>query len=117
MREIKKNILNMFKIFKQTETTLFNGKIVKEGDVVSFVDSDGCKHYGIIKRRRFDCIHADTKEVLKKGTLYYWNNKFNPCDYRNADVVHDKNEQKQALIDMMRGDEELGLYDNPKSWK
>lgn len=30
--------------------------------------------------------------------------------------IHDKNEQKQALIDMMRGDEEIGLYDdNPKN--
>ena len=25
--------------------------------------------------------------------------------------IHDKGQQKQALIDMMRGDEELGLYD------
>lgn len=30
--------------------------------------------------------------------------------------IHDKNKQKQAIIDMMRGDEELGLYDdNPKN--
>jgi uncharacterized phage protein (TIGR01671 family) len=29
--------------------------------------------------------------------------------------IHDKAHQKQALIDMMRGDEEIGLYDdNPK---
>ncbi|HCB89075.1 MAG TPA: hypothetical protein DEP71_07320 [Porphyromonadaceae bacterium] len=26
--------------------------------------------------------------------------------------VHDKQQQKQALIDMMRGDEEIGLYDD-----
>lgn len=26
--------------------------------------------------------------------------------------IHDKAQQKQALIDMMRGDEELGLYDD-----
>ena len=30
--------------------------------------------------------------------------------------IHDKAQQKQALIDMMRGDEEIGLYDgNPKN--
>ena len=30
--------------------------------------------------------------------------------------VNTKTEQKQALIDMMRGDEEIGLYDdNPKN--
>lgn len=29
--------------------------------------------------------------------------------------IHDKHQQKQALIDTMRGDEEIGLYDdNPK---
>ncbi len=26
--------------------------------------------------------------------------------------INDKDEQKQALIDMMRGDEEIGLYDD-----
>jgi hypothetical protein len=32
--------------------------------------------------------------------------------------IHDKNKQKQALIDMMRGDEELELYDdNPELLK
>ena len=35
---------------------------------------------------------------------------------RYEDHIHDKNKQKQALIDMMRGDEELELYDdNPKN--
>ena len=30
--------------------------------------------------------------------------------------IHDKHQQKQALIDMMRGDEKIGLYDdNPKN--
>lgn len=28
-----------------------------------------------------------------------------------VDNIHDKNKQKQALINMMRGDEEIGLYD------
>ena len=28
--------------------------------------------------------------------------------------IHDKNKQKQALIDMMRGDEEIGLYNEEK---
>ena len=28
--------------------------------------------------------------------------------------IHDKAQQKQSLIDMMRGDEELGLYDEEK---
>jgi hypothetical protein len=28
--------------------------------------------------------------------------------------IHDKAQQKQALIDMMRGDEEIGLYNEEK---
>ena len=44
---------------------------------------------------------------------------FKPKTVSNMIVIgniHDKNKQKQALIDMMRGDEEIGLYDdNPKN--
>ena len=77
----------MFRIFKQRKTTLFNGKKVKEGDRVLFIDSDGYKHDGIIRIRDFDCTHADSGKLLKKGTLYFWNNCFNPSDYKSADVV------------------------------
>ena len=76
----------MFKLFNERKTTLFNGKKVKEGDKVLFISSDGSKHTDVIRRRSFDCIHADTGEKLKKGTLYFWNNCFNPCDYKSADV-------------------------------
>lgn len=43
------------------------------------------------------------------------------ADFNEVDCVffiesEIKNKQKQALIDMMRGDEEIGLYDdNPKN--
>lgn len=77
----------MFKLLKKRKTKLFNGKYVKEGDKISFIDSDGYKHDDIIRRREFDCTHADTGEKLKKGTLYFWNNSFNPSDYKSADAV------------------------------
>lgn len=77
----------MFKLFKERKTKLFNGKYVKEGDRILFIDSDGYKYDDIIRRREFDCTHADTGEKLKKGTLYFWNNCFNPSDYKSADVV------------------------------
>ena len=35
-------------------------------------------------------------------------------DELEALLIHDIAEQKQHLIDMMRGDEELGLYEEPK---
>lgn len=63
--------------------TLYNGTRVKEGDKVHFINSDGVRCEGTIQRRRFDCVHSDTKEKLKKGTLFFWNNSFNPSDYRN----------------------------------
>lgn len=77
----------MLKIIKQRKTTLFNGKNVKEGDRVLFVDSDGYKHDDVIRRRENDCTHADTGKLLKRGTLYFWNNSFNPSDYKSADIV------------------------------
>jgi len=63
----------MFNLFKQKYTALHNGKKVKEGDSV--------------RRRDSDCIHADSGSALKKGTLYFWNNCFNPCDYKSADKL------------------------------
>lgn len=44
---------------------------------------------------------------------------FNEVDcefFIESELKNDKRKQKQALIDMMRGDEEIGLYDdNPKN--
>lgn len=74
-------------MFNQLETSLFNGKIVKEGDRIIFINSDGNTCEDIIRIRETDCIHADSAEILKKGTLYFWNNSFNPCDYKNADII------------------------------
>ena len=76
----------MFRLFKEKTTTLYNGQKVKEGDKVYFINSDGVKCEGQIERRLFDCVHSDTKEKLKKGTLFFWNNSFKPSDYRNLVV-------------------------------
>ena len=76
----------MFRLFKEKTITLANGQKVKEGDKVHFINSDGVKCEGVIKRRLFDCTHSDTKEKLKKGTLYFWNNTFMPSDYKSLVV-------------------------------
>jgi hypothetical protein len=73
-------------LFKQRKTTLYNGQKVKEGDKVYFINSDGVKCEGLIERRLFDCVHSDTNERLKKGTLFFWNNSFKPSDYRSLVV-------------------------------
>lgn len=77
----------MFSIFKQRKTVLFNGKQVRENDMVSFIDSDGNKHFDRIRRRMFDNIHNETGELLKKGTLFFWNSCYRPNDYKNADIT------------------------------
>lgn len=76
----------MFGLFKEKTTTLSNGQKLKEGDKVSFINSDGIKCEGIIERRLFDCTHSDTKEKLKKGTLFFYNNSFRPSDYKSLSV-------------------------------
>ena len=74
-------------IFKKSKTRLHNGKEVKEGDKVYFINSDRKRIEGTIQRRQSDCRHAETGELLKKGTLFFWNNTFNPSDYMSADII------------------------------
>jgi hypothetical protein len=89
----------MFNLFKQKEALLYNGKKVKEGDKVFFINSDGKRLEGVIERRshdyhlsrpaghetRFQKPHED--KVLKKGTLFFWNPFYLIEDYLTADVV------------------------------
>ena len=57
-------------------------------------------------KRYLDCMPGET----------YSYSDFNEVDCKDFFENELKNEQKQALIDMMRGDEEIGLYDdNPKN--
>jgi hypothetical protein len=76
----------MLGLFKEKTTTLANGQKVKEGTKVHFINSDGVKCEGRIKSRLFDCVHADTKKKLKKGTLFFWNSSFKPSDYKGLVV-------------------------------
>lgn len=45
----------MFNLFKQKEAFLYNGKKVKEGDKVFFINSDGERLEGVIERRKQGC--------------------------------------------------------------
>jgi hypothetical protein len=87
----------MFNLFKQKETPLYNGKKVKEGDKVFFVNSDGQRMEGVIERRPQDYILGKPagheprfqqpykEEYLKKGSLFFWNPQFLITDYVTAD--------------------------------
>jgi hypothetical protein len=93
------NLRRMLNLFQQKTATLFNGKKVKEGDKVYFINSDGVRCEGLIQRRKFDVKLASphygtprSKEphketMLKKGTLFFWNYGFLIEDYVNLDVV------------------------------
>ena len=93
------NFIKMFNLFQQKTATLFNGKKVKEGDKVYFINSDGERCEGLIQRRKFDVRlaspHYDTprgkeqhkETILKKGSLFFWNDGFLIEDYVNLDVV------------------------------
>ena len=75
----------MFRLFEKTK--LSNGKEVKEGTLVYFINSDGERCEKPIEKRKVECYHQDTKKRLKKGTLFFWNSGFEPSDYKSADVV------------------------------
>ena len=59
------------KLFQQRKAFLANGTEVREGDEVSFVNSDGVKCTDKIKRR-------------EDGTLFFWNAEFSIQDYKSA---------------------------------
>ena len=60
-------------ILKRRTATLANGQIVKEGDTVEFINSDGEVCRDKIKR-----------DVNNPRRLFFWNNKFNIDDYKSA---------------------------------
>jgi len=85
------------------------GVKISEGDILKTDDGD-------IVEVRYEKIYASFG-LWKKGWafLHYFHEAVEPQCCEVIGNIHDKVQQKQALIDMMRGDEELGLYDdNPK---
>lgn len=75
----------MLYLFKKTK--LANGKEVKEGDLVYFINSDGVRCEKPIEKRKYNCTHQVTGKKMRRGSLFFWNNGFEPSDYKNADLV------------------------------
>ncbi len=109
MREKEENkFMILKKLISKKTVTLYNGKEVKEGDTVYFIDSDGIRHEGKIKRRKQNVqLQAPsgelprwkeeyTPKILKKGTLFFRNVGFLITDYVNADLVKTKHKIKEA---------------------
>ena len=72
--------------FSYKFTTLYNYDIVKNGDYVRFLSSDGEYINCQVKERICDNIHCETGKVMKKGSLYIHNQFFDIKDYRNAEL-------------------------------
>jgi uncharacterized phage protein (TIGR01671 family) len=98
-----------------------NGKEIYEGDIVKWDDQSDGRYW------RFAVVELDPDIQFNCKSLKQVNGVDNSTDhlfrfgnfiYKDTENyleiisnIHDKAQQKQALIDMMRGDEELGLYD------
>jgi hypothetical protein len=67
------------RLFWQKRAVLVNGEVVKEGDCVSFVNSDGEICTDVIRRR-------------EDGTLYFWNITHNIDCYRSAHKTKNSNQ-------------------------
>jgi len=81
------------------------GSKIFEGDILKTDDGD-------IVEVRYEKIYASFG-IWKKGWafLHYFHEAIEPYNCKVIGNIHDKAQQKQAIIDMMSGDEELGLYD------
>ena len=82
------------------------GAKIFEGDILTTDDGD-------IVEVRYEKIYASFG-LWKKGWafLHYFHEAVEPENCEVIGSIHDKAQQKQALINMMRMDEELGLYDD-----
>ena len=64
-------------IFTKT-AKLYDGTKVKDGSIVSFIDSDGETCTGVVRKRKHSYPSG------KKGTLFFWNISKKIEEYQNA---------------------------------
>lgn len=87
-----------------------NGVEIYEGDIIRYYQphsktfhthivrwDDLFACFGLFKQDSKWCVESDWLKIQEIEVI---------------GNIHDKNKQKQALIDTMRGDEEIGLYDD-----
>ena len=77
--------MRVLKNFLHRKAALYNGQIVREGDMVSFVSSDGETFIDMIKRR-------------KDGSLYFWNTSHKITDYRNASLCRSRQSDRSGKL-------------------
>lgn len=99
-----------------------NGKEIYEGDIVKWDDRSDGRYWrfavvGLDPDIQFNCKPLKQVDGVDNSTDHLF--RFGNFIYKDTENyleiignIHDKAQQKQALIDMMRGDEEIGLYDD-----
>lgn len=97
-----------------------HGVKIFEGDVlINLVNGKRWTVVGLQYGFTIECKEYNEKYYLNEYSKILSRNNFKNDFGSYFEIIcniHDKNKQKQALIDMMRGDEEIGLYDdNPKN--
>lgn len=97
-----------------------NGVEIYEGDVlINLVNGKRWTVVGLQYGFTIECKEYNEKYYLNEYSKILSRNNFKNDFGSYFEIIcniHDKNKQKQAIIDMMRGDEEIGLYDdNPKN--
>lgn len=115
------HITNIHEVIPETIcqfTGLLDQKKVKiyEGDIFQYHKHDGFPDFTKEVLFMMGCFGyvATSKNMVKTFIPFFEIDELEKNFLNHIEVIgniHDKAQQKQALIDMMRGDEELGLYD------
>jgi hypothetical protein len=74
------------RLFKK-KVRLANGQRVCEGDKVQFIDRFGKLCKTKVVKRTSNVLHAKRDEMLLKGSLYIWNNRYAIDDYLSAERI------------------------------
>lgn len=81
---------------RQRKAKLYNGEVVREGDIVEYTDSDGnTLRLSVLVRKhdynryyKLESFKKDGDQIsLRKGTLYIGNPHYQITDYINARKV------------------------------
>ena len=90
-----------------------DGDLIKDG--VQAIDDDFLEWF--VKNPSCEWVEVNDWLDDNGNIAFGGNTRYQLCNHLYNKEIIPKEEQKQHLIDIMRGDEELGLYEEPKQIK